>query len=345
MKTEEPSDFRFIQRCIQLAKNALGNTYPNPLVGSVIVHDGKIIGEGWHHKAGEAHAEVNAIRSVKNKTLLKESTLYVNLEPCSHFGKTPPCSDLIIANKIPRVVIGCQDPFEKVNGSGIQKLKEAGIEVLVNVGEVESQELNSRFFTYHQKKRPYILLKWAQSQDGYIAPEKEIRTEKKAVFLSSKEDQIRVHQWRKEEEAILIGVQTLIDDNPSLTTRWVDGKNPIRIVLDPNNRAKKNANVFTDNNASTLHFTRKSLGLKKECSASDFLNASLNVLFEQKISSVLVEGGSATLQHFIDQNIWDEARIFVAEKKLVRGVKAPEISKQIVQYSIGYTHLKNKASK
>ncbi len=213
LKQENTYHEPYMQRCLDLAVKGLGKTYPNPLVGSVIVHNNTIIGEGWHKKAGEAHAEVNAIDTVKNKALLKESTLYVNLEPCNHTGKTPPCSNLIVAHQFKRVVIGCVDPFDQVNGSGILTLKKAGIEVIVGILEKEAKELNKRFFTVHQKKRPYIVLKWAESIDGFIAPLPHQRSEKKPVFLSTKEDQIMVHQWRTEEEGILVGAETIIADN------------------------------------------------------------------------------------------------------------------------------------
>ena len=204
-----------MQRCIDLAKKGLGYTYPNPLVGSVIVYDGKIIGEGWHKKAGEAHAEVNAIMNVKDKSLLASSTLYVNLEPCNHYGKTPPCSQLIVKHNIPKVVIGCVDPFEKVKGTGISTLRNAGIEVIEGVLENEAKTLNKRFFCYHLNKRPYIILKWAQSRDGFLAPPPHKRKKQAPIFLSTKEEQIKVHQWRTEEQSIAVGAQTVLDDNPS----------------------------------------------------------------------------------------------------------------------------------
>lgn len=227
----------YMKRCIELAKNGLGTTYPNPLVGSVIVHDGKIIGEGWHKKAGEPHAEVNAVNSVKDKSLLKEATIYVSLEPCSHFGKTPPCCDLIIANKIPNVVVGTVDPFAKVAGNGIKKLIESGKNVTIGILEDECNELNKRFFTFHQKKRPYIILKWAETTDGFIAPIS--KEEKSPVWITNPYSRQLVHKWRTEEQAILVGTNTVLDDNPKLDARDFSGNNPVRIVLDKSGKISK----------------------------------------------------------------------------------------------------------
>jgi len=208
---------KYINRCLELAKNGLGKTYPNPLVGSVIVYKDQIIGEGWHQKAGSAHAEVNAINSVVEKSLLKKTTIYVSLEPCSHFGKTPPCSDLIIARDIKKVVIGAVDPFAEVAGRGIKKLMEAGCKVQVGILEKQCQELNKRFFTFHQKQRPYIILKWAQTANGYIAPK--FQEKREPVWISNQYSKQLVHKWRSEEQAILVGTSTAIADNPKLNTR------------------------------------------------------------------------------------------------------------------------------
>ena len=237
---------KYIKRCIELAQNGLGTTYPNPMVGSVIVYDGQIIGEGWHKKAGEPHAEVNAVNSVKDKSLLKKATIYVSLEPCSHFGKTPPCCDLIIANEIPNVVVGTVDPNEKVAGKGILKLIEAGANVTVGVLENECNELNKRFFTFHQKKRPYIILKWAESLDGFLAPEKAGNQDRKPVWITNQYSRQLVHKWRTEEQAILVGTQTVVDDNPKLNARDWNGNNPTRIVIDRNNRIDPDSFIFDD---------------------------------------------------------------------------------------------------
>ena len=308
---------KYIKRCIELAKNGLGTTYPNPLVGSVIVYNDEIIGEGWHRKSGEPHAEVNAINSVKDKSLLSKATIYVSLEPCSHFGKTPPCCDLIIANKIPNVVIGTIDPFAKVAGTGIKKLIENGKNVTVGILEGECNELNKRFFTFHTKKRPYIILKWAESTDGFIAPlSKETQ---KPVWITNEYSRQLVHKWRSEEEAILVGTNTVIDDNPSLTTRDWTGNNPIRIVLDQNNRISKESHIF-DNQAKTLSISKDTIYFDNNIA----LEIS-NFLFNEGIQSLIIEGGRQTLQTFIDASIWDEARVFKSEISLKEGIKAPII--------------------
>lgn len=303
-----------------MAKNGLGTTYPNPLVGSVIVCDDTIIGEGWHQKAGEAHAEVNAINSVEDKSLLSKATIYVSLEPCSHFGKTPPCADLIIAHKIPNVVIGTIDPFAKVAGNGIKKLIEAGANVTVGILEEECHELNKRFFTFHNKKRPYVILKWAETKDGFIAPLH--KNEKKPVWVSNTFSRQLSHKWRTEEQAILVGTNTVLEDNPSLTARYWSGKTPIRFVLDKKKILSKNHKVFNAE-AETI--------VIKETSALDICRK----LFELNISSVIIEGGSKTLQLFIDANIWDEARVFIGNKDFKDGIKSPVFSgKLISQYKI-----------
>lgn len=308
----------YIKRCIELAKNGLGTTYPNPLVGSVIVYNNEIIGEGWHRKSGEPHAEVNAINSVKDKSLLSKSTIYVGLEPCSHFGKTPPCCDLIIANKIPNVVIGTIDPFAKVAGTGIKKLIEAGKNVTVGILEDECNELNKRFFTFHNKKRPYIILKWAESEDGFIAPLS--KEKKEPVWITNEFSRQLVHKWRSEEQAILVGTNTVIEDNPSLTTRDWSGNHPIRIVLDQNNRISKESHIF-DNQVKSITITKENINFNNNIALeiTDFL-------FNEGIQSVIIEGGRQTLQTFIDANIWDEARVFRGEIYFKSGTKAPTIS-------------------
>jgi len=309
----------YIKRCIELAKNGLGTTYPNPLVGSVIVYNNEIIGEGWHRKSGEPHAEVNAINSVKDKSLLSKSTIYVSLEPCSHFGKTPPCCDLIITNKIPNIVIGTIDPFAKVAGTGIKKLIEAGKNVTVGILEDECNELNKRFFTFHNKKRPYVILKWAESQDGFIAPL--TKEKKEPVWITNEFSRQLVHKWRSEEQAILVGTNTVIEDNPSLTTRDWSGNHPIRIVLDQNNRISKESHIF-DNQVKSITLTKENIIFNNNIALeiTDFL-------FNEGIQSVIIEGGRQTLQTFIDANIWDEARVFRGEIYFKSGTKAPTISK------------------
>lgn len=311
---------KYIKRCIEIAKNGLGITSPNPMVGAVIVYNKKIIGEGFTSKYGGNHAEVNAINAVSNKDLLKESTLYVTLEPCAHFGKTPPCSDLIVKHRIPKVVIGCIDEHEKVAGKGIEKLKNAGCNVIVTVLEEVCKIHHKRFFTFHNKKRPYVILKWAETKDGFIAPLH--KNEKKPVWVSNTFSRQLSHKWRTEEQAILVGTNTVLEDNPSLTARYWSGKTPIRFVLDKKKILSKNHKVFNAE-AETI--------VIKETSALDICRK----LFELNISSVIIEGGSKTLQLFIDANIWDEARVFIGNKDFKDGIKSPVFSgKLISQYKI-----------
>ena len=287
------------------------------MVGCVIVLNDKIIGEGYTSPFGGAHAEVNAINSVINKEDLKNSTLYVTLEPCSHYGKTPPCCDLIINYKIPKVVIGCLDPNEKVNGKGIAKLKASGCEVIT---EFESELCNrhhKRFLTFFKKKRPYIILKWAQTKNGYVAPKSKIK--ESPVYITSKSSRQIVHKWRSEEQAILVGFNTIIQDNPKLTTRMVKGGNPIRIVVCDDRKIVKKFNIFNDEAETIIinldSFNKNISNAKKICDA----------LFKNNIISVIVEGGPKTLNYFLMENLWDEARIFIGEKEFSNGIKAPEI--------------------
>ena len=332
-----------MRRCLELAKNGLGTTYPNPMVGSVIVCDGKIIGEGWHKKSGEPHAEVNAVNSVKDKSLLKRATIYVSLEPCSHFGKTPPCCDLIIENKIPNVVVGTVDSNIKVAGNGIKKLIEAGAKVTVGILETECKELNKRFFTFHEKKRPYVILKWAESNNGFIAPLTKL--EQKPVWITNKFSRQLVHKWRSEEQAILVGTNTVIDDNPKLDVRDWTGNNPIRIILDQNNRIPKDSFIF-NNQVKTIIFSNSSTRISQENSIFEVIDFKqnladqiLNVLYKHQIQSVMIEGGLQTLQTFIDENLWDETRVFIGNNNFETGIKAPllalkNIEKHIIENDI-----------
>lgn len=317
----------YINRCIELAKNGLGTTYPNPMVGSVIVYDGKIIGEGWHRKAGEPHAEVNAINSVKDQSLLAKATIYVSLEPCSHFGKTPPCCDLIIQHKIPNVVIGTVDPNSKVAGTGIKRLIENGCRVTVGILEKECTELNKRFFTFHNKKRPYIILKWAESKDGFIAPLTKEKQE--PVWISNTFSRQLTHKWRSEEQAILVGTQTVLDDNPKLDARDWTGNNPIRIVLDRTGKITtdyfvKDKKIKTivitaqENLTSSENLIYESIIFDKQLTRKI-----IDILYRYGIQSVIVEGGKQTLETFIADNLWDEARVFIGNIFLKEGVKAP----------------------
>ena len=334
----------YINRCIELAKNGLGTTYPNPLVGSVIVYNDTIIGEGWHKKAGQPHAEVNAVNSVKDKSLLQKATIYVSLEPCSHFGKTPPCCDLIIQNKIPNVVIGTVDPNEKVAGNGIKKLIAAGINVTVGVLEAECNELNKRFFTFHQKKRPYIILKWAETQDGFIAPTTKL--ENKPVWIANTYSRQLVHKWRTEEQAILVGTQTAIDDNPKLDARDWSGHNPVRIIIDQNSRIPHSNHVF-DNQTKTIILTKTTTAISTENCIFECIDFKqnkalqvVNVLYKYQIQSVIIEGGRQTLQTFIAEDLWDEARVFKGAPFFLSGTKAPLLEKkQFEKHSIGTDEL------
>ncbi len=322
-----------MQRCLQLAAMGAGQVAPNPMVGAVLVYDDRIIGEGYHKRYGEAHAEVNCINSVteNDKSLIPASTLYVSLEPCAHFGKTPPCSSLIIENKIPAVVIGCRDSYIEVNGKGIEKLKEAGIQVTVGVLENECLALNKRFFTFHNQQRPYIILKWAQSSDGKITGDGPSRT-----LISNEFSNRLVHKWRSEEAAILVGTNTALQDDPSLTTRLWPGQHPVRLVIDKELKLPSQLKLF-DGNVETIVFSY----LKKEDSRNlhyqllnrqeDILTQLLSVLYEKKLQSVLVEGGTKLLQSFIDAGLWDEARVICNEQLAMgEGLNAPVLQNQVL---------------
>ena len=301
-----------MRRCIQLAKLGAGSVSTNPMVGAVVVYNGNIIGEGFHKRFGQAHAEVNAINSVKNPGLLSKSEIYVSLEPCAHFGKTPPCADLIIEKGIRKVYVGCLDPFSKVDGKGIQKLRNAGIEVVTGVLEKECQELNRRFFTFVNLKRPYIILKWAQSLDGYL--DKDFRP----VKISNPLTNILSHKWRSEEDAILVGTTTAERDNPHLDNRLWSGKNPVRIILDKENALDKKLNIF-DNSQPTI--------IVKEFDVNEILNK----LYHNNIQSVIVEGGAKTHNLFLESGLWDEIRIFQSDEMLHCGTKAAKIQGSLVE--------------
>jgi diaminohydroxyphosphoribosylaminopyrimidine deaminase/5-amino-6-(5-phosphoribosylamino)uracil reductase len=315
--------------CLDLAATALGKTYPNPLVGAVIVYDGIIIGKGYHKKAGGPHAEVNAINSVKDTSLLSKATLYVNLEPCCHHGKTPPCSDLIIEHNIKEVVVGCLDPNPKVAGKGVTQLKKAGCTVRVGILENESKFLNRRFFTSFLKQRPYIILKWAQSSDGFISPKK--REIQAPVWITGEKSRQLVHKWRSEEQAILVGINTVLADNPSLTTRLVKGNSPHRFVIDPHGKIPLDSAVIDTTISTTIVSNVK--GPKSHLndtvkwikSQDELIIAVLENAQKNNLQSIIVEGGSNTLQRFIDANIWDEARIFTGPNALKSGTVAPTI--------------------
>ncbi|VAW09863.1 Diaminohydroxyphosphoribosylaminopyrimidine deaminase / 5-amino-6-(5-phosphoribosylamino)uracil reductase [hydrothermal vent metagenome] len=316
---------------MEIAKNGLGTTAPNPMVGAVIVYGKKIIGEGFTSAYGGAHAEVNAINSVVDPTLLEYATLYVSLEPCVHFGKTPPCVDLILKHRIKKIVIGILDPHEKVAGKGVQKLIDASCDVTVGVLEKECRAHHKRFLTFHQKKRPYIILKWAETLDGFIAPKKEERTSQPEPFwITGRATRQIVHQWRSEEQAILTGTNTVLEDNPKLNVRYWKGKNPVRIVLDRKLKIGRGFNVF-DKSAPTIVLTEvtdASFYLKDI--TYELIGFQGNVaaqicekLYQHKINSVIVEGGSQTLQTFVDAGLWDEARVLTGNTSFHQGLKAP----------------------
>jgi diaminohydroxyphosphoribosylaminopyrimidine deaminase/5-amino-6-(5-phosphoribosylamino)uracil reductase len=306
---------------LELAQNGAGAVAPNPMVGSVVVHDGKIIGEGFHQKVGEAHAEVNAIHAVHNGSLLPDSTIYVSLEPCAHFGKTPPCADLIVAKKIKRVVIGCLDPFAKVNGAGVKRLTESGAEVRVGILEKEAMELNRRFMTFHQKKRPYIILKWAETADGSVD---HIRSDsnQKPLSITCNTANILVHKWRAEEAAIMVGKNTAILDDPSLTTRHYRGKNPIRILLDSNSETPASAKIF-NTDAETIVINENTNDLQLQ----------LAELHSRDVQSVMVEGGPTLHRSFYEAGLWDEIRRFVSPIRIAEGIKAMRVQQEPEQIS------------
>ncbi|MEN8185620.1 MAG: bifunctional diaminohydroxyphosphoribosylaminopyrimidine deaminase/5-amino-6-(5-phosphoribosylamino)uracil reductase RibD [Bacteroidota bacterium] len=337
----------YMQRCLQLASNGLGKTYPNPIVGCVIVYNQKIIGEGWHQKAGEAHAEVNAINSVKDKSLLKESTIYVSLEPCSHYGKTPPCSDLIVRMKIKNVVVGTIDFNSEVHGKGIVHMRKNGCNVIVGILEKECRDINKRFFTFHQKKRPYIILKWAQTKDGFIYPENKSRENSKPIWISNIYSLLLVHKWRTEEQSILVGTTTAIVDNPQLNARDYFGKHPLRLVLDKDLKIDKSFSLL-DGSVKTIIFTQKekedleNIVYKTIDFDGDLPGQICDFLYHEGIQSLILEGGSKTLQSFINVNLWDEARVFESNSYFYNGIKAPEFKKeQTTVYQSGETQIKD----
>lgn len=318
----------YMFRCLELARHGAGFVSPNPMVGAVLVYQNRIIGEGWHQMYGGPHAEVNCIRSVSqaDEHLIPNSTLYVSLEPCAHFGKTPPCSHLIIEKKIHRVVVACSDPFEAVNGKGIQLLEQAGIEVMTGVLEKEAMDLNNRFFCFHQQNRPYIILKWAQSSDGFIAGISEDR-----LLITHEQTNRLVHRWRSEEAAILIGTETAIKDNPSLTNRYWLGRSPLRLVIDKHLRLPDNLIMFRDGNPVIIFNEQKNdqqgeLRFVKINTDQSFIDQLFVYCYQNGVQSILVEGGAKLLQSFIDADQWDEARIITNTTLQVgSGLPAPMI--------------------
>ncbi|HLP51285.1 MAG TPA: bifunctional diaminohydroxyphosphoribosylaminopyrimidine deaminase/5-amino-6-(5-phosphoribosylamino)uracil reductase RibD [Chitinophagales bacterium] len=321
----------YMQRCLDLAIKGMGHVAPNPMVGSVVVHNGVIIGEGYHQQYGDPHAEVNAIASVTDQSLLVHSTLYVNLEPCSHFGKTPPCADLILSKKIPRVVIGSYDPNPKVSGKGIERLRNAGVEVITEVLKAEADYLNRRFLTFYTKQRPFIILKWAQSSDGFMG-----LNEPKQVWLTGAEAKKLSHKWRTEEQAILVGRNTVTVDDSELTSRLWPGKNPLRIVIDKTLTLPLDKKVF-NTEAATLIFNERE---NKVNGHLEYVKLDFNThvpqqiveeLYRRNIQSVIIEGGANTLQQFIATNLWDEARVFTTTHVLKEGKHAPAIQGEVIE--------------
>ena len=319
---------------MQIAKNGIGTTRPNPSVGAVIVYQNKIIGEGFTSPHGENHAEVNAINAVENKSLLKEATIFVTLEPCSHFGKTPPCADLIVKHQLKQVVIGCLDSNSLVAGKGVSHLENAGINVIVGVLETECRMHHKRFFKVQENKRPYIILKWAETNDGFVAPI--TKNEIKPIFISNTYSQQLVHKLRSAEHAILVGTKTVLADNPKLNIRSWSGENPIRVVLDNTLRIPKNSNIL-DGSAKTIVITAtkdknivssKNLIFEEIDFSKNIAKQVCEVLSKYQIQSLIVEGGTQTLQTFIDEKLWDEAMVFVGNTSFVKGVKSPIITKE-----------------
>ena len=324
----------YIKRCLELAKMGLGNVSPNPMVGCVIVHDEKIIGEGYHILYGGPHAEVNAINSLRDKELLKDSTLFVNLEPCVHFGKTPPCTDLILESGIPRVVISSIDCYSEVQGKGVRKLVKAGVKVTQNILSTQNRELNKRFFTYYEKKRPYIILKWAQTINGYIDIKRDDST-KGPAWITNEYSDILVHKWRAEEDSIIVGTNTALNDDPQLNVRHCTGKNPVRIVIDRNLSLPKTLNLF-DNKQQTIVLTedknekQSNIEYIKILFDKDLPSAMLDELYKRKIQSIIVEGGRYLLDSFIESGLWDEARIFICNKTFTDGNEAPKLDGKLI---------------
>lgn len=317
------TDEQYMQRCLILAEKGICNVAPNPMVGCVIVHDGKIIGEGYHQQYGEAHAEVNAINSVSNQDLLKTSTLYVNLEPCAHFGKTPPCANLIIEKEIPKVVVGCVDTYAKVSGLGIRNMKLAGCEVIEGVLENESRELNKRFLSFHTRSKPYVILKWAQSKDGYMDIDRS-EGQKGTFWITQAATKALVHKWRSEESAILVGKNTIMNDDPALTVREIKGPSPIRFIIDPDSSLDISKYKVAKTPPETM--------VIQQTEIADILQELRN----RNLISVLVEGGKFTLEKFLESGLWDEIRVLTGNTALKEGLKSPDVQgRKVNTYNYG----------
>ncbi len=332
-KHDHNTDKLFMQRAFELASLGRGSVSPNPLVGCIVVHNGRIIGEGYHQQYGGPHAEVNAIELVVDKTLLKESTLYVNLEPCSHVGKTPPCAEMLIGHQVKKVVVSNLDSNPLVAGEGIKRLRAAGIEVITGVLEKQGREFNKRFFTYIEKQRPYIILKWAETADGFIA-----RENFDSKWISNEHSRQLVHKWRSEEDAVLVGSKTAAHDNAQLNVRDWTGRNPVRIVIDRFLKLSDRLHLF-DRSQKTIcynvlkHEEHPNLSLIR-LDEEDFLKALVHDLFKQKIQSIIIEGGTHTLSRFIELNLWDEARTFSSDKTFKKGIEAPVLHGTLVSQEL-----------
>ncbi|MDX1652709.1 MAG: bifunctional diaminohydroxyphosphoribosylaminopyrimidine deaminase/5-amino-6-(5-phosphoribosylamino)uracil reductase RibD [Brumimicrobium sp.] len=327
--TQKDQDIFYMQRALELARLGGINVAPNPMVGAVVVSNNKIIGEGYHRNYGGPHAEVDAIEMVPVSEDLSEATIYVTLEPCAHFGKTPPCADLIVKHKLKRVVIACMDPYSEVAGKGIEKIRNAGISVDVGVLEKEARELNKRFFTFHNENRPYVILKWAQTEDGFMDRLPEDR--KPGInWITGEETKKYVHEWRSREQAIMVGWKTVANDDPQLNVRLCDGPSPHRFIIDPHCKTPLTSKVIQDGNTSTI-FVEKNLfpALPENVVVHELTKFTVQdilvALHGKSILSVFIEGGAETLSNFIQQGLWDEARVLMGSVNFERGIKAPEL--------------------
>ncbi len=334
----ENDSIKYMRRCLDLAGKAEGMTYPNPLVGCVIVHNGKVIGEGYHRKAGEAHAEVIAVNDVKERDLLKSSALYVNLEPCAHFGKTPPCTEMIIASGIRKVILGTKDTSKKVSGRGIGELRKGGCEVITGVLEEECRWINRRFFSLHEKNRPYIILKWAQSADGYIDIKRNAGHTMGPYWITGSSERVLVHRWRAAEQAILAGAGTIRSDNPKLNVRFWTGADPVRIIMSSSGNLEDVSAIFRINGTNIVFThsdqTKQINGLIVKLDKNrDSAMQVAEYLYNEGIQSVIIEGGRQVLSHFILAGLWDEARIFYGKEEFREGVMAPVISGELISRS------------
>ena len=334
--TPSARDEVYMQRCLELARKGLGLTRQNPLVGSVLVYNDRIIGEGYHHEYGGPHAEVIAIRSVTDPSLLKKSTLYVNLEPCAHYGKTPPCSLMIKDIGIPRIVIGCEDANPEVSGKGITIIKSGGAEVVTGVLERESRFLNRRFFTFHEKKRPFVILKWAETLDGFIDRNRDECSKASPSWITNHTARMLVHKWRSEEISIMAGTDTVLLDNPELNVREWPGINPVRVVPDKNGRLFEELKIMDDSSPTIIFATGKTISSGKReyirLPAENFdIPVFLEELYKRNILSVFVEGGAKLIESFIISGLWDETYVFSGNKKFISGVKAPAINSEPIE--------------